>query len=499
MFYNLRYITLLVYGLITVLALIAGTYFKYYTTNHVIKISNQREARELASNYVKIIWNRYYPVIGFLNDKSYNIYHTFPQFLSLVDENNKFFASDKLLKAVIHNDNGIIYESNSDNFKEKQSIIKSWFESDRVGKALKLAKDTKKTVTIILPSTVIEGKDTRPFALVKSFIPIAAHGDVPELKNFADKANAILEINYNIDPEFRKIETIQFTAVFFIILAFGALSVVMFIAAQKAEKTIEKQQEASAELAAAKASAEAENKEKSKFLANVSHELRTPLNAIIGFSEIISTESMGPINNDQYKEFIKDIHTSGLHLLSLINDILDFSKAEEDKLEVLFEDVDLTKVIKVSLRMVLPRAEQAKVSLKDDLPEEHLIMRADGKRIKQVLLNLLSNSVKFTPEGGSVSLKSWKNVDLNTIIIEISDTGVGMEPQDIAKALAPFGQVDNKLSRRYEGTGLGLPLTKKLVELMKGKFEIKSEVGIGTTITLSFPLPQISPTEATNI
>ncbi|MBA8666312.1 HAMP domain-containing histidine kinase [Holosporaceae bacterium 'Namur'] len=347
----------------------------------------------------------------------------------------------------------------------------------------------KSISSVVIPSAEIADGRGEQISLVKTFLPIAPQNPLEELKNLAAKAGATLEINYNVSSELKVIEIIQFTAIFFIISSFGVITLGVFFTAQQAEKMIEKQQEATAELSVARTSAETQSKEKSKFLANVTHELRTPLNAIIGFSEIISSESMGPINNEQYKEFIRDIHTSGLHLLSLINDILDFSKAEENKLDAIFEDVDLTKVIKISLKMLMPRAEGAKVILKDELPEEHIIISADNKRLKQVILNLLSNSVKFTPEGGSVTIKAWKNLDLNLIIIEVTDTGLGMEPQDIARALTPFGQIDNKLSRKYDGTGLGLPLTKKLVEIMKGKFEIKSEPGLGTSITLTFPVP----------
>jgi two-component system cell cycle sensor histidine kinase PleC len=262
----------------------------------------------------------------------------------------------------------------------------------------------------------------------------------------------------------------------------------IIIGSKKAEHFFEKQQELSVELVAARSSAEADSKSKSQFLANVTHELRTPLNAIIGFSEIISSEAMGPINNEQYKEFIKDIHTSGVHLLSLINDILDFSKAEANKLDVILEDLDLTKIATICLRMVSTRAEEAKVKLKEELPAEHILVKLDSKRVKQVILNLLSNAVKFTAENGDVTLKIGKNIELKEVLIQVRDTGIGMAPQDLARALAPFGQIDSKLSRKREGTGLGLPLTKKLVELMQGKFDIKSEVGIGTTVTLTFPL-----------
>ncbi|MCB0307710.1 MAG: sensor histidine kinase, partial [Calditrichaeota bacterium] len=168
------------------------------------------------------------------------------------------------------------------------------------------------------------------------------------------------------------------------------------------------------ELAAQAAAAEAENENKSQFLASISHELRTPLNAIIGFSEIIRNETMGPLQNDQYKDYIRDIHNSGVHLLSLINDILDYSKAEAGKLDLILEEVDITKLIHASMRLITPRAEIARVQLSTEVPSEHYVLTTDGKKVKQILLNLLSNSVKFTPEGGTVKVTLWQNVVENS-------------------------------------------------------------------------------------
>jgi len=266
------------------------------------------------------------------------------------------------------------------------------------------------------------------------------------------------------------------------------VALLLVMASKRVEELIDKQQEAALELANAKAVAESESRAKSQFLANISHELRTPLNAIIGFSELINSESMGPLNNEKYKEFVHDINASGVHLLSLINDILDFSKADENKLQINLEEVDLTKTIKICLRMMAPRSQEAGVTLVDEVPAEHIIILADAKRTKQVVLNLLSNAVKFTPEGGKVIVKVWKNLDNNSIVMQIKDSGIGMAAQDLARALSPFGQIENKLSKRFEGTGLGLPLSKKLVELMNGSFEIQSESNIGTTVTIVFSL-----------
>lgn len=297
----------------------------------------------------------------------------------------------------------------------------------------------------------------------------------------------MVELFYDIDYVYGTLMMYQILIMSSIIFMAAFLYSLLLVTSWKADKIIERQQEENIELKLAKQKAEKLSQEKSKFLANVSHELRTPLNAIIGFSDIIKDEVMGPVGNEQYKDYACDINNSGVHLLSLINDILDYSKAEAGKLEVEYIKMDLNKVVKSSFRLVLPRAKEAKINLVQDVPKEHVILEADPKRMKQVILNLLSNSVKFTPEGGEVKL-TLRVIRDTYVKIEVHDTGIGIAAKNISQAMSTFGQVDSSLSRRYEGTGLGLPFSKKLVEMMGGIFDIKSEEGLGTTITLRFPL-----------
>ncbi len=275
----------------------------------------------------------------------------------------------------------------------------------------------------------------------------------------------------------------------------------LYMSAINAEGEVAKEHVKSQSLMSAKKLAEDESRQKSQFLANVSHELRTPLNAIIGFSEIIKDEVMGPVQNEQYKEYMHDIHNSGVHLLSLINDILDYSKAEAGKLDVKIEEVDVTKIIRNVMRLVEPKAQEQQVNITSDLGNTHFILHTDSKRLKQVLLNLLSNAVKFTPEGGNITLSGWEDSKHDQLVLEVKDTGVGIAEQDISKVMSTFGQVENKLSRRHEGTGLGLPLSKRLVELMGGTFSIKSRLNEGTTVSFALPLKhedaeQNKPSEA---
>jgi signal transduction histidine kinase len=247
-------------------------------------------------------------------------------------------------------------------------------------------------------------------------------------------------------------------------------------------------------LIAAKDAAEAANRAKSDFLANMSHELRTPLNAIIGFSTMMKEGMLGPINQ-KYAEYAGMVCDSGTHLLAIINDILDLAKAEAGMLELREEDVDIARVIALSSTIVREMAEKSGVSYDIALADVMPRVRADSAKLKQILINLLGNAVKFTPSGGNVSLSCHPSMD-GGLVFEISDTGIGIPVDKMEVALAPFGQVDSRLARKFEGTGLGLPLTKRLVEMHGGMLTISSELGKGTTVTVHLPSTLVLPTPA---
>ena len=236
--------------------------------------------------------------------------------------------------------------------------------------------------------------------------------------------------------------------------------------------------------------ARAADRAKSEFLAAMSHELRTPLNAVLGFSEVIKTETFGPVGSVQYRDYANDIHASGQHLLALINDILDLSKIESGKDELQNETLEVCEIISSVLKLVEHRAEQGNIKLELELPGHPPALRADERKLKQILVNLLSNAIKFTDAGGGVTLKTWCRVD-SGYVFQITDTGIGIAPEDIPKALSRFGQIDGDVKSQYEGTGLGLPLTKALVELHGGVLDLQSEVGVGTTVTVRFPAVRV--------
>jgi signal transduction histidine kinase len=239
----------------------------------------------------------------------------------------------------------------------------------------------------------------------------------------------------------------------------------------------------------ARESAAAANAAKSRFLANMSHELRTPLNAILGFSEIMAKRLLGPLHGP-YHGYVQDIHVSGQYLLRLISDLLDLSKIEVGQMDLREEMVDLPDLANECMRLVLDKAQAGQVTMETKLPEKFPLVFADRLRLKQALLNLLSNAVKFTPPGGRIDMTARLLPD-GGAVITVADTGIGMRAADIALALEPFRQIDNALTRRTEGTGLGLPLTKALIEMHGGSLQIRSEPGRGTQVDLRLPADRL--------
>ncbi len=267
-----------------------------------------------------------------------------------------------------------------------------------------------------------------------------------------------------------RMKDVSFLAIFTI---FG--SVLSYFALNMAKQIMRVEESESAAILASQA--------KSEFLANMSHELRTPLNAVIGFSEMLGAGYFGTLN-DKQKERVQDINLCGTHLLQLISDILEFSKGEAGKLELYEEEIDVERSVGEATRIVSERAKAKHITLVTDVAEHLPALYADKRKVRQILLNLLSNSIKFTPANGRITVSARLD-PYRQLHLVVSDTGVGIAEADIAQALAVFGQVHR--SQSHEGTGLGLPLCKMFAELHGGKLQLTSEVGIGTTVRVIFP------------
>jgi len=465
--------------------------YREFMIENVILREISKNNKHLVQTYNDNIWSLSSEVVKKFRSKGYESMLSDKDFIAFAKATTNFFRVSDALKVQIFDFAGNEFFSSSDlNIDITESdttslyqyfvtkldyiIFKDVIANDPLTRAFR-----GEYVNSLMPKAKVINSDNniKMANIIVNYIPIiGANGAAEALfviyTDATEPWNTIGQLERKVFGAFLIIFT-----VFFIIIMYNT---------RYAQLIINRQYQVNKLLEEAKQKAEMENIAKTQFLANVSHELRTPLNAIIGFSEIILSEQGKKLSEQQYIDYVYDIHDSGEHLLSVINDILDYSKATADKLKVDMIEVDINKMVTSSMRFVATRAAESKIILIEDTPQEHVIIKADKKRLKQALLNLLSNAVKFTPENGSVTLSVSKNTESKLVYIRVIDTGIGMAEQDIPKALSSFGQVDNKLNRRYEGTGLGLPLTKKLIELMNGKFEITSQEGKGTTVTVTF-------------
>ena len=255
------------------------------------------------------------------------------------------------------------------------------------------------------------------------------------------------------------------------------------------KKLVEELAEANARSEAARRAAEDANRAKSDFLASMSHDLRTPLNAIMGFSDLILQATYGPVAPARYTSYVRDIHESGVHLLSLINDILDLSKIEAGRRDLETRDVRLCEVAEEATHFIAPQALKAGVQIRTEVP---LLaeMQGDERALIQIFANLVSNAVKFTPRGGTATIFA-RHLPDGGLALGVEDTGAGIDPRDMDRALQPFGQVGHYTSVEGQGTGLGLPIVKALMEAMGGTFHIESTVGVGTRVWGEFPASRI--------
>jgi signal transduction histidine kinase len=222
-------------------------------------------------------------------------------------------------------------------------------------------------------------------------------------------------------------------------------------------------------------------------LAGIAHELRTPLNAIIGFSEMIKDAAYGPLGSGKYLEFGRDIHASGLHLLAIINDVLDLVNADTGDAKVTYSSVDPAALAREVLELTAKKAKRAGVRMVLEAGAEPAPIRTDEAKLRQILLNLTDNAIDFTPSGGTVTIALQERAKAGELVLVVSDTGVGIKREDIPKALAPFSQLDESAARKREGTGLGLPLSKKFAELLGGSLHIDSRHGMGTRVSVVLP------------
>ncbi|MCZ6902277.1 MAG: HAMP domain-containing sensor histidine kinase [Rickettsia endosymbiont of Ixodes persulcatus] len=485
-----KYIVRLSFIILFLNIVINMMFYRYFMIKEMIVKHVALEHTKIVELYTDNIWNTHQNVISKLHKFGYLKLLQDQEFIDFAKITAQWFTNLNInislydLKGNKFITSNMLHMYSVENYKDNSLVeiattkIDKFFLKSFTSKAP--LRDAFEGITshILLPRVVIENESdltVEEASFVTSYIPVIDN-------NLDFSVAAVFEINNNITNQWQNITSLEQKVFITFIIIFIIFCTIIISNTNYARQIIEEQLETNRNLKAQIVKVEKTSSSNTKFFANISHELRTPLNAIIGFSEILMSER----DAEKSKNYIKDINDAGKHLLSMINDILDLSKASADKLKVDSIDLDLNKLISSSLILVKPRADQAEVALISKLPKEHVVIKANPKRLKQVFLNLLSNAVKFTNSGGSVTIALEKDELVKLVYIKVIDTGIGIEEKDIPKTLSAFGQIDSEFSRKYEGTGLGLPLTKKLVELMNGKFDLQSKINEGTTVTITF-------------
>lgn len=480
MFANFRLFALISLLVVISFTAVAGMMFRNVALDDVRRLVDRNSA-SIAEGYIESVWKMRRDVVALVKNNISEEDRKNPEKLKLIQDfaqdTVRYFKKMPILRVNIYNSSGALLMSSNVNYGDTLASTSASPDADFIKGQFRGAYMSSQTISGVKLNNNSDG------VVLQTLVPLVNDED----KSGVGTPEGMIELVTDLTIPTQNLKNVQMIGTAYIAGFFIIYIGILFFMAKRTENIITKQHEANIELSAAAAMAQSENRDKSQFLANISHELRTPLNSIIGFSEIIKGNMIEGIDVNKFDGYISDIHSSGVHLLSLINDILDYSKSEAGKLELEVTEANLNKLVHNCVRLVTPRAEAAQVLLVEALPKEILNIVTDSKKFKQILLNLLSNAIKFTPAGGEVRITAWADINNDCYMFEVRDSGIGIAPKDISVAMSPFGQVDSAMSRKYEGTGLGLPLSKKLVELMGGKFEISSEVGVGTTIRFSVP------------
>ncbi len=312
--------------------------------------------------------------------------------------------------------------------------------------------------------------------LLSSYVPIY-HGA---------KIVGVFEVYDDVTEFLRDINRGIASQVALVLLTAGAVYLTLSVYVRHGDRLLQREHERSLELVQSVARAEAASKAKSQFLANMSHELRTPLNSVIGFAEILTSEGFGPLGDKRYGEYAREIVDGGRNLLTIIENTLDLSRIELGSAEVSRRPVDPATLVDGVTRSLAPQIKEGAIALSVEIDPKTPPIESDEPKLRTILLNLVSNAVKFTPPQGQVAIRVAP-AESGRVRFEIADTGIGLAPADVPLALAPFGQVDGALNRRYQGAGLGLPLAKGLAELLGGDIAIDGQPGRGTTVAVTLP------------
>lgn len=448
-----------------------------------IAVVAQNTASSLNQLFSNVLWPRYSGFITSAHQWDAATLALHPASRDLLAEADMLTAGTRILKFKIYNTQGLTVFSS-----RPEEIGSNKYESPGLQKAL--AGQITSQLEHRARFAAARG-DLADVQIVQSYLPVRATAEGFVI--------AILEVYTDVSEPYALVRGNVREAVGIMLVVLAVAVIMIVVVTYRAERELEKRRRENSELAAAREQAETANRAKSLFLANMSHELRTPLNAIIGFTEMIRGEYLGPISEKRYLAYTDHVLEAGRHLLLIINDVLDLSKIEAGKMVAELAPVDAAELVRSTLRLVERDAVAAGIAIAAELPQDLPEVTADAGKLRQVLLNLLSNAIKFTAPGGRVTVMAAAVGGEKNMLICVNDTGVGIDPRNMAQALAPFGQIGHPFIRRAGGTGLGLPLSKQLVELMGGELLIDSKPGIGTSVSIRLPLSRASAGESGTI
>jgi two-component system cell cycle sensor histidine kinase PleC len=443
----------------------------YWSLGELEKMAEQNNVN-VARVLSNVLWTRSGPLMETLASVDRETLKDRPEVAQLRADIMSFIANAPIYRVKIFDKDGDIIFSTDPN-----QI--GWNVKDRPGFATAITGVVKNELarknSFSLTESVTVDRD-----LMSSYIPIYRSGPGSEIVG-------VFEVYDDVTTFLRDINRGIALQVVLVLLTTLGVYLVLIWYVRRGDQLIREEHARSIELVHNVARAEAASKAKSQFLANMSHELRTPLNSVIGFAEILSSEGFGPLGDKRYLSYAKEIGDGGRNLLTIINNTLDLSKIELGTADVALRPVDPVHVVRGAVQQLDRQVQDSGVSVSIEIDPRVPAMQSDETKLKQILLNVISNGLKFTPSGGRVAVRVGADADARMVRFEISDTGIGISPDDVPIALAPFGQVDSALNRRYQGAGLGLPLAKGLAELLGGTLEIAGTPGSGTTVTITLP------------
>jgi len=458
----------LVAGLVMVLAALLLSAFHWYWSQGEMESMAQQNNVNVARVLANLLWSRHAALLEELSKAEPESLKDRPEIATLRDEIATFTRNAPVYRVKIYDPEGhTIFSTDTQQIGEEEEADEG-FESARRGV---VASELARANTFsVFESTVVD-RD-----LLSSYVPIYRGAQIVGVFEVYDDVTEFLrDINRGIASQ-----------VALVLLTAGGVYLALSAYVRHGDRLLQREHERSLELVQSVTRAEAASKAKSQFLANMSHELRTPLNSVIGFAEILSSEGFGPLGDKRYGEYAHEIVNGGRNLLTIIENTLDLSRIELGSAEIARRPIDPAVLIDGVTRSLGPQIRESGVAFSVKIDPNTPTVESDESKLRKILLNLVSNAVKFTPPQGQVAIRV-SGMREGGIRFEIADTGIGLAPADVPLALAPFGQVDGALNRRYQGAGLGLPLAKGLAELLGGRIEIDGAPGRGTTVAVMLP------------